>query len=182
VNLLKLYPTPCSGATRPPAQLSNQPSGDPALVVLDFKPNPAWSPPTMESEPLIGLEGRLWIDPRTRAWSAWKAAHARKSTLAGASSPTSIPRHRHPAAGQRRSQRWIVEHIVEQLNLRALLVKNVHQRLVFDTRTTSPSRHDLQQAIKSCSTPAAHSLTSSSPKWRRTACPSDEFVTMRREK
>jgi hypothetical protein len=30
-------------------------------------------------------------------------------------------------------QRWIVEHIVEQLTLRALMVKNVKQSLVFDT-------------------------------------------------
>ena len=67
VNLLKLIPDAMLWSYTPgQPQLSNLPSGDPALVVLDFKPNPAWSPPTMESEPLIGLEGRLWIDPRTR--------------------------------------------------------------------------------------------------------------------
>ncbi len=46
-------------------------------------------------------------------------------------------------------QRWIVNHIVEQLTVRALMVKNVKQRLVFDT---SDVQHvdsmSYQQAIR----------------------------------
>ncbi|MDQ2735119.1 MAG: hypothetical protein M3Y55_09060, partial [Pseudomonadota bacterium] len=38
---------------------------DPAEVVVDFKPNPAWNPPSLASEALTGLEGRVWIDTRT---------------------------------------------------------------------------------------------------------------------
>jgi len=34
-------------------------------VVLDFKPDPAFHPPSMASEILTGLEGRMWIDPRS---------------------------------------------------------------------------------------------------------------------
>ena len=35
-------------------------------------------------------------------------------------------------------QRWIVEHIEEQLSLRALLVKNVNERLLYDTAGYQP--------------------------------------------
>lgn len=34
-------------------------------VVLDFKPNPQFHPPSMTSEMLTGLAGRLWIDVRS---------------------------------------------------------------------------------------------------------------------
>jgi hypothetical protein len=35
-------------------------------VVLDFKPNPKFAPPNTEAEALTGLEGRIWIDAKTR--------------------------------------------------------------------------------------------------------------------
>jgi len=35
-------------------------------TVLDFKPNPEWHPPTMTSQALTGIAGRVWIDQRTR--------------------------------------------------------------------------------------------------------------------
>jgi len=38
---------------------------DPPEIVLDYKPNPAWSPPGVTYDALTGLEGRAWIDPRT---------------------------------------------------------------------------------------------------------------------
>ena len=34
-------------------------------VVLDFHPNPAFKPPSMEADLLTGLEGRIWVDPKT---------------------------------------------------------------------------------------------------------------------
>jgi len=35
-------------------------------VVIDFEPNPKWKPPTMYSEGLTGLRGRVWIDAKTK--------------------------------------------------------------------------------------------------------------------
>ena len=151
VNLLKLMPDAMLWSYTPgQPQLPNQPTGDPALVVLDFKPNPAWSPPTMESEPLIGLEGRLWIDPRTRRMVRLEGRLTRAVNIGWG-----IVAHIYPGGtvtlqqANVGGQRWIVEHIVEQLNLRALLVKNVHQRLVFDTADYQPvPAMTYQQAIK----------------------------------
>lgn len=151
VSLLKLMPDAMlwSYAAGQP-QLPNQPTGDPALVVLDFKPDPAWSPPTMEAEPLTGLQGRVWIDPHSRRMVRLEASLTRAVNIGWG-----IVAHLYPGGSvilQQANvggQRWIVEHIVEQLNLRALMVKTVHQRLVFDTADYQPvPAMSYQQAIK----------------------------------
>jgi len=151
VNLLKLMPDAMLWSyTAGQPQLPNQPSGDPALIVLDFKPDPAWSPPTMEAEPLTGLEGRVWIDPRSRRMVRLEASLTRPVNIGWG-----IVAHLYPGGTvtlQQTSvggQRWIVQHIVEQLNLRALMFKTVHQRLVFDTADYQPvPAMSYQQAIK----------------------------------
>lgn len=38
---------------------------DLAEIVLDYKPNPAWTAPNMSANALTGLEGRVWIDAKT---------------------------------------------------------------------------------------------------------------------
>jgi hypothetical protein len=120
-------------------QLPNEPAGNQALVVLDFKPNPQWSPPDMESEPLTGLEGRVWIDARSHRivhleGNLSHAVNIGWGMLAHIYPGGTVTLHQTNAGGQR----WIVEHIVEQLTLRALMVKNVKQRLVFDTSDFQP--------------------------------------------
>ena len=62
-QLIKLLPeagiyTYTPGQPQPPGATSLQ-------VVIDFRPNPAFHPPTMVSELLTGLKGRVWIDTRT---------------------------------------------------------------------------------------------------------------------
>lgn len=63
IQLIKLLPeaglysyTP--GQPQPPGATSPQ-------IVMDFRPNPAFHPPTMIAELLTGLKGRVWIDSRT---------------------------------------------------------------------------------------------------------------------
>ena len=151
VRLLKLMPDAMLWSYAPgQPQLPNQPSGDPSLVVLDFKADPEWSPPTMESEPLTGLQGRVWIDPRTRRMVRLEANLFRAVNLGWG-----FVAHLYPGGrvtlqqANLGDQRWIVEHIDEQLNLRALMVKTVHQRLVFDTADYQPvPAMSYQQAIK----------------------------------
>jgi len=151
VRLLKLMPDAMLWSYAPgQPQLPNQPSGDPSLVVLDFKADPAWSPPTMESEPLTGLQGRVWIDPRTRRMVRLEANLFRAVNLGWG-----FVAHLYPGGrvtlqqANLGDQRWIVEHIDEQLNLRALMVKTVHQRFVYDTAGYQPvPAMPYQQAIK----------------------------------
>lgn len=151
VEMLKLMPDAMlwSYAAGQP-QLPKEVDRDPALVVLDFKPNPAWSPPNMESEPLTGLEGRIWIDRRTRRLvhlegNLSRAVNIGWGMVAHIYPGGTVTLHQRNVGGER----WIVEHIVEQLTLRALMVKNVKQRLVFDTADFQPvASMSYQQAIK----------------------------------
>jgi hypothetical protein len=151
VNLLKLLPDAMqwSYADNQP-QLPNQPTGDPALIVLDFKADPAWSPPNFESEFLAGLQGRVWIDPRTRRMvrveaSLTRAVNIGWGIVARLYPGGSVVLQQANVGGQR----WTVEHIVEQFNLRALMFKTVHQRLVYDSADYQPvPAMGYQQAIK----------------------------------
>lgn len=130
-------------------QLPNPPAGQPALVVLDFKPNPQWSAPDIESEPLTGLEGRLWIDPQTR-----RVVHMEGNLSHAVNIGWGMVAHIYPggtvAVHQTNvGQRWIVEHIVENLTVRALMVKTVKQSLIFDSTDFQPvAPMKYQQAIK----------------------------------
>lgn len=64
VELIKLMPD---------AMLYNYAPGQPQTpnvaapeVVLDFAPNPAFHPPNLYSEAMLGLRGRIWIDAQTK--------------------------------------------------------------------------------------------------------------------
>ncbi len=45
-------------------------TGNDPEIVIDFKPDPAWSPPTMASDALTGLQGRMWVDAKTHTLMA----------------------------------------------------------------------------------------------------------------
>ncbi len=155
VDLLKLMPDAMlwsytDGQPKPPGSAGDRPAGEPPLVVIDFVPNPKWSPPDMQSEPLTGLKGRVWIDSHTR-----RMVHLEANLFHAVNIGWGMVAHIYPGGTATLHQvhaggdRWIVEHIVEQLSLRALMVKNVKQRLVFDTSDfQAVSAMGYQQAIK----------------------------------
>lgn len=151
VNLIKLLPDAMLWSYAPgQPQLPNHRSDEPALVVLDFKPNPKWSAPSIEAEPLTALQGRVWIDPRSRNMvhlegNLFRVVNIGWGMVARIYPGGSVTLHQTNAAGQR----WIVEHIVERLTLRALMVKNVKQHLIFDTSDfQAVPAMSYQQAIK----------------------------------
>lgn len=135
MRLLKMMPDAMLWSYAPgQPQLTNGPRGERALVVLDFKPNPHWSPPDMESGVLTGVEGRAWIDPQRR-----ELVHLDGDLFRPVNIGWGMLAHLYPGGTVALDQtgvageRWIVEHVVEQLTVRALMVKTVKQRLVFDT-------------------------------------------------
>jgi len=115
-------------------QLSNWPAGSGQLVVLDYKPNPKWSPPDMESTPLTGVEGRAWVDPRSKY-----VVHLEANLTHSVNIGWGMVAHIYPGGTAKVDQanaggnRWIVQHIVEKITVRALLVKTINQRVQFDT-------------------------------------------------
>jgi hypothetical protein len=159
INLLNLMPDAmlwsyAPGQPQLPAQTPAQPASQAApgqpLVVLDFKPNPQWTPPNFESEPLTGLEGRVWIDPRAR-----RVVHLEGDLFHAVNIGWGIVAHIYPGGKVLVQQtnvagdRWIVQHVDEQITVRALMVKTVKQRLTFETDSYQPvPPMSYQQAIK----------------------------------
>jgi hypothetical protein len=152
-DLLKLMPDAMLWSyalNQPP--LANQPADAPPLIVLDFKPNPAWSPPTIPSEALTGLEGRVWIDSRTR-----RMVRLEGDIFQPVNIGLGMVGHLYPGgkvlleqtnAG---GQRWVVAHIDMQFALRVLMLKTVRLHTRYDTpsATFQPiAPMTYQQAIK----------------------------------
>jgi hypothetical protein len=89
-------------------------------IVIDYKPNPAWSPPEIEADGLTGLEGRVWIDPRTRHMTRAEGNIFRGVNMAGFIA--------HIYEGGKLSfeqvrvgdQRWIFSKFIEHVELRVL--------------------------------------------------------------
>jgi hypothetical protein len=140
VSLLKLMPGAMLWSYAPgQPQPSNQPAGDASLVVLDFKPDPKWSPPNLESELLTGLEGRVWIDPRSRRMvrleaDVFRTVNIGWGLLARVYPGGTVTLQQTNAGGGR----WAVDHIAEQHTLRELMIRSLKQRLTFDAAGFQP--------------------------------------------
>lgn len=100
----------------------------PAEVVVDFKPNPAWNPPTMAAGALTGFEGRTWIDARTHTMTRLDGTIFR-----GVNFGWGFVAHIYPGGKvyfeQVRvgEQRWIFSHFVEHATVRAMMVKTIKE-------------------------------------------------------
>jgi len=63
-DLIQLMPDAMLYTYSPGQPQIESPNG-PHQVVLDYTPNPGWSPPNTTAEALTGLQGRMWIDAKT---------------------------------------------------------------------------------------------------------------------
>jgi len=131
-------------------QIPSWPATSGRLVVLDFKPNPKWSPPDLESTPLTGVEGRAWIDPHSKY-----VVHLEASLTRAVNIGWGMVAHIYPGGTAKvdqvnaGGQRWIVQHIVEQITVRALMVKTINQRVQFDTSDYQVVKAmSVQEAVK----------------------------------
>ena len=97
-------------------------------VVLDFHPNPKWSAPTLASETLTGLEGRLWIDASSHHVTRLEARVFRPVNVGFGvfakvfPGGTAVLDEARPV-----EQRWLPGHFVEHVTLRALMVKTIKE-------------------------------------------------------
>jgi hypothetical protein len=120
-------------------------------VVLDYHPNPGWSPPSMAAEALTGLEGRVWIDVKTHQMLRMEG-HIFKPVNFG----WGMLAHIYPGgqlaleqtnAGQRR---WIYSHFTQDISVRTLMVKtlNVHKQIDASGFQVLPGALTYQQAVQ----------------------------------
>ncbi len=151
VDLIKLLPGAMIFSYAPgQPQRGDKPASEPTEFVIDFKPDPKWSPPSMISEALTGLEGRCWIDAKTHHLTRLEA-----DLFQGVNFGFGIFAHLYPGGTfvleqeQVGDGRWIVDHFTEHVTVRAMMVKTIRENteLVADGFAAVPAM-GYQEAIK----------------------------------
>jgi len=95
-------------------------------VVIDFHSDPMFKPPTMLAEVLTGLEGRMWIDAKSRRLTRveTRVLHPLNfgfGILARVYPGGTIELEQTNASGGR----WVYSHLDEHLTVRAMMVKTM---------------------------------------------------------
>ncbi len=102
-------------------------------IVMDYEPNPHWKPPTTTSAALTGLRGRMWIDAKTR-----QLVRMEGTIFQGVNFGWGMLAHIYPGGKLVLEQtdagggRWIFTHFIEQVTVRALMVKTLNVRANVD--------------------------------------------------
>ena len=115
----------------PPAMLWTYTPGQPQRsaesaheIVLDFAPDPHWSPSGLAANALTGLKGRVWIDPKSHVM-----VHLEASVFQSVNVGFGLFAHVYPGGSlsfdqvQAEPSRWIFSQFKERLTVRALLLK-----------------------------------------------------------
>jgi hypothetical protein len=148
IQLVKLMPsamiyTYVPDQPQPPGSTSRQ-------IVIDFRPDPAFHPPTMVSEVLTGLAGRIWIDSSTGTLTRVEghvlhAVNFGWGFVARIYPGGSIELEQQLVGGKR----WAFSHLDEDLTIRAMMLHTVTEK----TKVTAwdfellPAPMSFQQAV-----------------------------------
>jgi hypothetical protein len=136
--------------TYTPGQPQSGRNGGALEIVLDYKPNPKFVPPNTEAQALTGLEGRVWIDAKTRYVVRMEGTVFRSVNFGWG-----VLAHIYPGGKLVLDQanvggnRWIFTDFSMQLSVRALMVKrlDIHSSAkASDYRTLGPMSY--QDAIR----------------------------------
>lgn len=128
-DIIKLMPDAMIYTYTPGQPQTSQNPGS-QQIVLDFEPNPKFKPPTTTSESLSGLQGRVWIDSKTRQLVRMEGNLFRPVNLGWG-----MLAHIYPGGKLTLDQtdaggnRWIFTHFDQKVTVRALMVKNVNVRV-----------------------------------------------------
>lgn len=119
-------------------------------IVLDFKPNPAWRAPTLASDALTGLDGRVWIDPETRVVMRMEGRVVQPMNFGWG-----MLAHIYPGGTVTVEQvalpahRFMISHFVENVTVRAMMVKTIKVHADIHVSAFTPiSELTYQQAIQ----------------------------------
>ncbi len=127
LQVIKLMPSATlysytPGQPQPPGATSPQ-------VVIDFRPDPAFHPPTIASELLTGLEGRVWIDARTGTMTRMQANITRPVNFGWG-----IVGRVYPGGRLEFEQtfvdgkRWAYSHLDENVTVREMMLRTVNDK------------------------------------------------------
>ena len=124
-SLIKLMPDAMI-YTYTPGQPQTGKNGGATEIVLDYKPNPAFKPPTITAEALTGLEGRMWIDAKSHQLVRMEGTIFHAVNLGWG-----LLAHIYPGGklvleqADAGNNRWIYTHFTEDVRVRALMLKTV---------------------------------------------------------
>jgi hypothetical protein len=149
IALMKLMPTAMIYTYTPgQPQLPNVKSPQ---TVLDYTPDPKFHPPTMLSEALTGLAGRVWIDAANK-----HVVRIEGKVLRPVNFGYGILARLYPGGTVALEQvdagdgHWVYSHVEDHLVVRAMMVKTVNQSV--EMRSTHieplPTLLSFQEAIK----------------------------------
>ena len=127
VDLIQLMPDAMTYTYVPgQPQIANTKSSQ--QIVLDYTPNPDWSPPNTTAQALTGLRGRMWIDAATH-----QLLRMEGDVFQGVNFGWGMLAHIYPGGKLTLEQtsvggdRWVFTRFVEQVKVRALMVKTMNE-------------------------------------------------------
>jgi len=103
-----------------------QPGSKSTQVVIAFKPDPKFKPPTMFADLLTGVEGRMWIDSESH-----RLTRIEGHVLQPINFGFGLVAHIYPGGTIELEQadaggnRWVYSHLVMHLSVRAMMVKTI---------------------------------------------------------
>jgi len=115
--------------TYTPGQPQSGRNGGAQEIVLDYKPNPKFVPPNTEAQALTGLQGRVWIDAKTRY-----VVHMEGTIFRGVNFGWGMLAHIYPGGTVEMTQtsvgdnRWIFTDFSMHVTVRALMLKRLDIR------------------------------------------------------
>jgi hypothetical protein len=113
--------------TYTPGQPQSGKNGGAPEIVIDYKPNPKFNPPSTEAQALTGLEGRVWIDARSHTLVRMEGTISH-----GVNFGWGMLAHIYPGGKLELDQtsvgedRWIFTYFSMKLSVRALMLKTVN--------------------------------------------------------
>ena len=127
-KLIPLIPDAMINTYTPGQPQSGRNNGAPEIV-LDYKPNPKFVPPSTQAQALTGLQGRVWIDAKTHYVVRMEGTVFRPVNFGWG-----VLAHIYPGGKLEMNQtnagdnRWIFTEFSMQVNVRALMVKKLDIR------------------------------------------------------
>lgn len=127
LQIIKLMPSATLYAYTPGQP---QPSGAVApQVVIDFRPDPAFHPPSMVTELLTGLQGRVWIDARTGTMTRIQADIVRPVNFGWGFVARVYPGGRIELEQTLvDGKRWTLSHLDSKVTVRELMLHTVNDK------------------------------------------------------
>ncbi len=107
-------------------QLPNAPG---LAVVLDFKPDPSFHPPSLITETLTGVAGRVWVDGDSHCVTRIEGRILHPVDFGWGGVLARVKEGGTVELDQRRAsdRRWLYAHLVERLSIREVLIHTVEE-------------------------------------------------------